>query len=179
MKSLSWKLCLMAGISCLALFGNTGPAFAAEAIPAGPGEGLQQLERRVTDLADRQEQLMARLDSSLAAREQMGRQPGAPSQLQASVPASGSETLRSALPAAGAAHPVAARILKALRGLFGLFVLGCIACNLLLAFWIFTDIRKRGEGSGIFVALALVAGIPAAIIYSLVRIGDRATPNVK
>jgi len=52
-------------------------------------------------------------------------------------------------------------------------VLGCILCNLLLAVWIFMDIRKRGEGSGIFVVLALVAGIPAAIIYSLVRIGDR------
>ena len=42
-----------------------------------------------------------------------------------------------------------------------------------LAIWIFTDIRKRGEGSGIFVAIALVAGIPAAIIYALVRIGDK------
>jgi xanthosine utilization system XapX-like protein len=35
------------------------------------------------------------------------------------------------------------------------------------------DIRKRGEGSVIFVVLALVAGVPAAIIYTLVRIGDR------
>jgi len=41
------------------------------------------------------------------------------------------------------------------------------------AIWIFTDIRKRGEGHGIFVALALLAGIPTAIIYALVRIGDK------
>jgi hypothetical protein len=47
--------------------------------------------------------------------------------------------------------------------------------NILLAIWIFTDIRKRGEGSGIFIALALLAGIPAAIIYSIVRIGDKKT----
>lgn len=52
------------------------------------------------------------------------------------------------------------------------FVVGLI-CNILLAVWIFGDIRKRGEGSGIFVVLALFAGIPAAIIYSLVRLGDR------
>jgi len=47
--------------------------------------------------------------------------------------------------------------------------------NILLAIWIYTDIRKRGEGSGIFIALALFAGIPAAIIYSIVRIGDKKT----
>ena len=44
---------------------------------------------------------------------------------------------------------------------------------ILLAIWICTDIRKRGEGSGIFIALALLAGVPAAIIYTLVRIGDK------
>jgi hypothetical protein len=60
-----------------------------------------------------------------------------------------------------------------LRGLIGLMLLAGIVCNILLSVWIFTDIRKRGEGSGIFVALALVAGIPAAIIYSIVRIGDK------
>ena len=47
--------------------------------------------------------------------------------------------------------------------------------NILVAVWIFTDIRKRGEGSGLFIALALLAGIPAAIIYAIVRIGDKKT----
>ena len=61
-----------------------------------------------------------------------------------------------------------------MRGLARLALLVCIVFNLLLAIWIFTDIRKRGEGSGIFIALALVAGFPAAILYSLVRIGDKA-----
>ena len=55
-------------------------------------------------------------------------------------------------------------------------ILGMI-CNILLAIWIFTDIRKRGEGSGIFIVMALVAGIPAALIYSLTRIGDRRPSN--
>ncbi len=44
--------------------------------------------------------------------------------------------------------------------------------HVLLASWVFTDIRKRGEGHGIFVVLALLAGLPAAIVYALVRIGD-------
>ena len=47
--------------------------------------------------------------------------------------------------------------------------------NILAAIWIYTDIRKRGEGPAIFIALALIAGVPAAIIYALVRIGDKKT----
>ncbi|HVM62360.1 MAG TPA: hypothetical protein VMV72_15985 [Verrucomicrobiae bacterium] len=46
-------------------------------------------------------------------------------------------------------------------------------CNILLASWIYTDIRKLGQGHGIFVALALLAGFPAAILYAVVRIGDK------
>ena len=60
-----------------------------------------------------------------------------------------------------------------LRDMLGVIFLAGIFCNILLAIWIFSDIRKRGEGSGLFIALALVAGIPTAIIYSLVRLGDK------
>jgi hypothetical protein len=35
------------------------------------------------------------------------------------------------------------------------------------------DIRKLGQGNGIFIILALLAGFPAAILYALVRIGDK------
>ena len=56
-----------------------------------------------------------------------------------------------------------------LRGL--LCILAVI--NVLTAVWVYTDIRKRGEGSGLFVVLALLGGIPATILYALVRIGDR------
>ncbi len=69
--------------------------------------------------------------------------------------------------------PMSAKARHDLHGLLCLIFLGAIIFNILLAIWIFTDIRKRGEGSGIFIALALVAGIPAAIIYTLVRIGDK------
>jgi hypothetical protein len=170
MRSLSWKLCLTAGISCLALLGNAAPAVASEDIPAAPDERLQQLEQRLSELADRQEQALRRFDAALAAREQMGRQPAAALERQEPAPAP---------PAAGINHPVAARILQQLGDMARLMILGWLLCNVLLAIWIFMDIRKRGEGSGIFVVLALVAGIPAAIIYSLTRIGDRLSPNGK
>jgi hypothetical protein len=71
-------------------------------------------------------------------------------------------------------HP-AAKPLRDIAGLVKLCLLVAFIFNILLAIWIFTDIRKRGEGSGIFIALALLAGIPAAIIYSIVRIGDKKT----
>ena len=74
---------------------------------------------------------------------------------------------------AGAQYPRAAKLVKSLSNMLGLLFLIGIVCNILLAIWIFTDIRRRGEGSGIFVAVALVAGIPAALIYALTRIGDK------
>jgi hypothetical protein len=52
-------------------------------------------------------------------------------------------------------------------------VLVWLICNVLLASWIYTDIRKLGQGHGIFIALALLAGFPAAILYAVVRIGDK------
>jgi ABC-type maltose transport system permease subunit len=63
-------------------------------------------------------------------------------------------------------HRDIARIVKACA-------LVAFVFNILVAVWIYTDIRKRGEGSGIFIALALLAGVPAAIIYLLVRIVDK------
>jgi hypothetical protein len=58
-------------------------------------------------------------------------------------------------------------------GLVGAALLVWLICNILLAAWIFTDIRKQGQGHGIFVALALLAGFPTAILYALIRIGDK------
>ncbi len=126
---------------------------------------------------------MERLESVLGRERQLGpegrkslRRPmGLPEEegLQALVPPPGEERLHGpGVPGA----PFAAMRAKAwhdIHGLLTLCVLGAIIFNILLAIWIFTDIRKRGEGSGIFIALALVAGIPAAIIYTLVRIGDK------
>ena len=60
---------------------------------------------------------------------------------------------------------------KDLGGLVALILLVGLAFNILVAVWISGDNRRRGGGSGIFVALAVLAGFPAAIIYTLMRIG--------
>jgi hypothetical protein len=73
------------------------------------------------------------------------------------------------LPMCGCCGPHARCVLGVLK--FVLLV--WLVCNILLASWIFADIRKLGQGHGIFVALALLAGFPAAILYAIVRIGDR------
>ena len=51
-------------------------------------------------------------------------------------------------------------------------------CHILLATWVFMDMKKFGYGNGIFIVLVLLAGFPAAVVYALVRIGDakRGTP---
>ena len=63
--------------------------------------------------------------------------------------------------------------LRCVVGIVRTFVVVWLVCNVLLAAWIFTDIRKQGQGHGIFIALALLAGFPTAILYALVRIGDK------
>jgi hypothetical protein len=47
-----------------------------------------------------------------------------------------------------------------------------IVCHLLLALWIAMDIRQRKQGNYLFVVLAIIAGFPATVVYTLVRIGD-------
>jgi len=178
MKSLSWKLCLMAGVSGLMLFGNAAPAFAGAGDPGGPDERLQRMEQRLNELADRQEQLLRRLGAAPQFQEPMGRRGGVAAQFQGPTPAPAPENLAPMPPPAGPNPLMAVRIHR-LGDLARLIALWGIVCNILVAVWIWTDIRKRGEGSGIFIALALLAGIPTAIIYSLVRIGDKISVTTK
>ncbi len=63
--------------------------------------------------------------------------------------------------------------IRCVVGIFRALLVVWMICNVLLASWIFTDIRKLGQGHGIFIALALLAGFPAAILYAVVRIGDK------
>jgi len=206
MKSLSRKLCLLAGVSGLAFFGNSRAALAGGGEFAGPEERLQRLEQRINDLADRQEQLMRPLGAALDNGGPMGGQPGGPGQLQGPMgrrgggaaqfqgpmgrggagaaqfqgptPGPGAGNVVPMTPAGGPNELMEVRVHR-LGDLARFLALVCMVCNVLLAIWIFTDIRKRGEGSGIFVALALVAGVPAAIVYALVRIGDKAAVTAK
>ncbi len=107
-------------------------------------------------------------------RERIRRQAGfpEPERLAQPMPPAGALAL-AAPPVAPGSPLVVVKPVKKIADLARLCLLVAFIFNILLAIWIFTDIRKRGEGSGIFIVLALLAGIPAAIIYSLVRIGDK------
>ena len=50
---------------------------------------------------------------------------------------------------------------------------GCLLMHILLTVWVYRDIRARNAGSGLWVAVTLLSGFPGALLYALVRIGDR------
>ena len=50
----------------------------------------------------------------------------------------------------------------------------CLIVHILVAIWVFQDIRRRNCGSGIWVFVALLAGVLGAIAYAIVRLGDNA-----
>jgi len=54
----------------------------------------------------------------------------------------------------------------------GLFFLGCFVVHILVAVWVYKDIRARECGSGIWIAIALLAGLCGALVYAVVRLGD-------
>lgn len=180
MKTLMCRLYLV-----IALVGlNTSGRAAPDAAPDRnvPVDRLERLEQRVNEMAERQEQFMRRLGAQLERQGDRQGQTQRQGDRQGRADQPRDQGMRSQLPPPGApgmagapqnAH--AAKAAKGLHDLIGLLCLIGIICNILLAIWIFTDIRKRGEGSGIFIALALVAGIPAALIYALTRIGDKKT----
>ncbi len=47
--------------------------------------------------------------------------------------------------------------------------------HVLLAVWAYQDLQKRKTGSGIWIVLLLLGGIPAAIAYGIVRIPEMRT----
>src|ERR1035441_53890 len=182
MKSISWRLSLAAACAVFTLFGSAIPVSAAEPDQGAPADRLERLERRVNEMAQRQEQLMQRLGAQQEHQAPMGASgrenmrpdmpmPGHPAMGQPMPPAGAPALAPAPGPEGAPAHE--AGLHKDIAGLIKLCFLVALIFNILAAIWIFTDIRKRGEGSGIFIVLALLAGVPAAIIYALVRIGDK------
>ena len=47
-----------------------------------------------------------------------------------------------------------------------------VVVHILVAVWVYQDIRKRNAGSGIWIVIALVAGLLGVLVYAVVRIGD-------
>ena len=184
MKSISWRLGFTATCAAVALLGRVTPVLAAEPDSGGPAERLERLERRVNEMAERQEQLIQRLEGQRPGQAPMagpGREDFRPPRVLPDragmgqpMPPPGAPALAGVPAPAGPAGGMA-QFHKDIAGLVRLCLLVALVFNILLAVWIYMDIRKRGEGSGIFIALALLAGVPAAIIYTLVRIGDKKT----
>ena len=48
----------------------------------------------------------------------------------------------------------------------------CLVVHILVAVWVYTDIRKLNRGSGIWIVIALLTGLLGALVYAVVRIGD-------
>ena len=167
-RAFLWRLGLVVTMAAMIVCGAT-KSLCADNPEHGPlNDRLDQLERRVNELAEHQHPFMQRPGAMLQRMEKIG-PPGAEMARPSMLPG---------LPMHLASVPAAPRC--PLRGmccgcpifLVALLLLASVI-NILIAVWIYTDIRKRGEGPGIFIALALIAGIPTAIIYALVRIGDK------
>ncbi len=109
-------------------------------------ERLERLEQQVQRLTAMQERSMERLNRPV-------------------------EAPRPPLPPASC--PMSASCMRHLAGALRFLMLLAIIINIILAVWVYSDVRKRAEGRGIFIVLVLLAGIPAAILYALIRIGDR------
>ena len=53
-----------------------------------------------------------------------------------------------------------------------LFLMICLIIHILVAVWVYKDIRKRNAGSGIWIVIALLAGLFGVLVYAIVRLGD-------
>jgi len=47
-----------------------------------------------------------------------------------------------------------------------------VIVHILVAVWVYRDIRQRNAGSGIWIVVALVAGLLGALVYAVFRLGD-------
>jgi len=52
------------------------------------------------------------------------------------------------------------------------FVLVCFVVHILVAVWVYKDIRERNSGSGIWIVIALLTGLFGVLAYAIVRLGD-------
>lgn len=149
MKSIRVLLCTLLALAGLSIFSIPTTARAEDEKDRSLAQRLDRLEQQVHQLAE---------------REQSSNQRPGPMNPQSMMPFDG----RMQNQRLCRWHYPGACILGTL-----LIVLAVV--HVLLAIWVFTDIRKRGEGSGIFIVLALLIGVPGTALYLLARIGDRKT----
>jgi len=53
-----------------------------------------------------------------------------------------------------------------------LFILGWFLVHILVAVWVYKDIRERNSGSGIWIVIVLLTGLFGVLAYAIVRLGD-------
>ena len=61
---------------------------------------------------------------------------------------------------------------KCAHGVMCLLLAVCGIVNILVAVWIYQDIRKRNAGSGVWIVIALLTGLLGALVYAIARLGD-------
>jgi hypothetical protein len=54
----------------------------------------------------------------------------------------------------------------------GPLLLFLLVVHILVAVWVYTDIRKLNSGSGIWIVIALLTGLLGTLVYAVVRMGD-------
>jgi hypothetical protein len=52
-----------------------------------------------------------------------------------------------------------------------------VVVHILVAVWVYTDIRKLNRGSGIWIVIALLTGLLGTLVYAVVRMGDARTES--
>ena len=52
-----------------------------------------------------------------------------------------------------------------------LLLLGLVV-HILCAVWVYLDIRQRNSGSGIWIVIALLAGLLGTLVYAIIRLGE-------
>ena len=58
------------------------------------------------------------------------------------------------------------------EGALGLILVICVIVHILASIWVYMDIRQLNRGSGIWIVIALLAGLLGALVYAVVRLGD-------
>ena len=53
------------------------------------------------------------------------------------------------------------------------FLMMAFVVHILLAIWVYQDIRKKDSDSGIWIVITLLTGLCGAAVYAIVRIGDK------
>ncbi|MGD8501162.1 MAG: hypothetical protein PVJ86_10975 [Phycisphaerales bacterium] len=54
----------------------------------------------------------------------------------------------------------------------GPLLLLCLVVHILVAVWVYTDIRRLNRGSGVWIVITLLTGLLGGLVYAVVRLGD-------